>query len=106
VPRPRLVVWPHKVALRCLRTPIKPIESLPPALRFRVLGGGTDTDERELVRYMGGASKADRYRLLVGEIGVEGVVAKVGLLPHDQVRQLRKGRMRLSSHSRERTKLS
>ena len=41
---------------------------------------------------MGGASKADRYRLLVGESGVEGVGAGVGLLTDDQVRQLRKGR--------------
>jgi len=35
-------------------------------LRFRVLRGGTDTDEREVVGYMGDASRADRYRLLVG----------------------------------------
>jgi hypothetical protein len=36
---------------------------------------------------MGGASRADRYRLLVVESGVEGVGARVGLLPDDQVRQ-------------------
>ena len=39
---------------------------------------------------MGGASRADRYRLLVGESCVEGVGARVGLLPDTQVRQLRK----------------
>jgi hypothetical protein len=55
----------HKDALRCVQTPTERIESLRPALRFRVLRGGTDTDEREVVRYMGGASRADRYRLLV-----------------------------------------
>jgi hypothetical protein len=76
----------------CVRTPIEPIESLRPALRFRVLRGGTDTDEREVVRYMGDASRADRYGLLVGESGVEGVGARVGLLPDDQVRQFRNGR--------------
>jgi hypothetical protein len=83
VPRPRHVVWPHEYALRCLWTPIERIGSIRPALRFRVLGGETDTDEREVVRQMGGASRADRYRLLVGESGVEGV--GVGLLPDDQV---------------------
>jgi hypothetical protein len=90
VPRPRHVVWPHKYAPRCLRTPIERIESLRPALRIRVLVGGTDTDEREVVRYMGDASRADRYRLLVGESCVEGVGARVGLLADDQLRQLRK----------------
>jgi hypothetical protein len=34
---------------------------------------------------MGGASRADRYRLLVVESGVEGVGAGIGLLPEDQV---------------------
>ena len=29
---------------------------------------------------MGGANRADRYRLLMGESCVEGVVARVGLL--------------------------
>jgi len=37
---------------------------------------------------MGGASRADRYRLLMVESGVEGVGTRVGLLPADQVRQL------------------
>jgi hypothetical protein len=83
-----------------MRSPIERIESLRPALRFRVLGGGTDTDEREVVSYLGGASRADRYRLLVGESCVEGV--GVGLLPEDQLRQLRKDRIRLS-HRREHT---
>ncbi len=92
VPRPQHVVWLHKYALRCVRTPIERIESLRPALRFRVLRGGTDTDEREVVRYMGDASRADHYRLLVGESGVEGIGAGVGFLPDEQVRQLRKGR--------------
>jgi len=59
-------------------------------LRFRVLRGGTDTDEREVVGYMGDASRADRYRLLVGESGVEGVGPRVRLLADDQLRQLRK----------------
>jgi hypothetical protein len=36
---------------------------------------------------MGGTSKADRHRLQVGERGVEGVGAGIGLLPEDQVRQ-------------------
>jgi hypothetical protein len=34
---------------------------------------------------MGGASKADRYPLQVGESCVEGVGAGDGLLPDDQV---------------------
>ena len=41
---------------------------------------------------MEGASKADRYRLLVGESCVEGIGAGVRLLPNEQVRQLRNGR--------------
>ena len=82
----------YEYALRCVRTPIERIESLRPALSFRVLLEGTDTDEGEVVRYMGGASRADRYRLLVGESGVEGIGAGVGLLPDEQVRQLRNGR--------------
>ena len=67
VPRPPHVAWPHKYALRCVRTPIERIGSLRSTLRFRVLGGGTDTDEREVVRQMGDASRVDGYRLLVGE---------------------------------------
>ena len=54
---------------------------------------------------MGDASRADRYSFLVDKSGVEGVEARVGLLPDDKVRQLRKGRIRLS-HRRERTKLA
>jgi hypothetical protein len=37
---------------------------------------------------MGDTSRADRYRLLVDESGVEGVEARVGLLPDDQVREV------------------
>jgi hypothetical protein len=36
---------------------------------------------------MGGPSRADRYRLLVGESGVEALGPGVGLLPDDYVRQ-------------------
>jgi hypothetical protein len=35
---------------------------------------------------MGGPSRADRYRLLVGERGVEALGPGVGLLPDDYVR--------------------
>ena len=64
-----------------------PSSARSPALRFRALGGGTDTDEREVARQMGSASRADRYRLLVGASGVEALGPGVGLLPDDQVRQ-------------------
>ena len=86
--------------------PIERIESLRPALRFRVPGGGTDTDEREVLRYMGDAGRADRYRLLVGEAAWRASVPGSGSCQTNRfVNFGMVGRIR-PSHRKQRTKLS